>query len=312
MQEAKMDNEYKVIIIGGGPAGLAAGLYVGRSRINSLLIEKGLTGGLINNVEWIENYPGFPEGIKGTELGDLLHSQAIKYGLKTITAEVIGIELKGKQKIIKTTKDTYFTDAVIITTGSQRQKLGIPGEEEFRGRGVSYCAICDAAFYEGLRVAVVGGGNTAISEALHLAKFASQVTVIHRRDRLRATRVVQEKAFTEPKIKFMWDTVVDRIEGNDTVNKVVLRQVKTRGISEVEVDGIFISVGISPNTAFIKGLVALDDASYIITNDELETEIPGVFAAGDVRKASARQVITAVGDGATAAINVERYLTKYA
>ena len=304
-----INNNYDVIIIGGGPAGLSAGLYASRARLTSLLIERGLVGGLITESELVENFPGFPEGISGLELGQLMHQQATKYGLETLLAEVTGIELSGKQKVVKTTKGDFIAKAVIIASGSERLKLGIPGEEEFTGKGVSYCATCDAAFFRELPVAVVGGGDTAIIEALHLSKFASKVTVIHRRHQLRATRILQEKAFSEPKVEFQWDSIVEEIEGRDSVKRIRLRQVKTGEKSALDVAGVFISVGIKPNTAYLKGTLALDAAGFIITNERMETEIPGIFAAGDVRYHSARQAITAAGDGATAAIYAEKFIS---
>ena len=305
-----INNNYDVIIIGGGPAGLSAGLYASRARLTSLLIERGLVGGLITESELVENFPGFPEGISGLELGQLMHQQATKYGLETLLAEVTGIELSGKQKVVKTTKGDFIAKAVIIASGSERLKLGIPGEEEFTGKGVSYCATCDAAFFRELPVAVVGGGDTAIIEALHLSKFASKVTVIHRRHQLRATRILQEKAFSEPKVEFQWDSIVEEIEGRDSVKRIRLRQVKTGEKSALDVAGVFISVGIKPNTAYLKGTLALDAAGFIITNERMETEIPGIFAAGDVRYHSARQAITAAGDGATAAIYAEKFISE--
>ncbi len=305
-----INNNYDVIIIGGGPAGLSAGLYASRARLTSLLIERGLVGGLITESELVENFPGFPEGISGLELGQLMHQQATKYGLETLLAEVTGIELSGKQKVVKTTKGDFIAKAVIIASGSERLKLGIPGEEEFTGKGVSYCATCDAAFFRELPVAVVGGGDTAIIEALHLSKFTSKVTVIHRRHQLRATRILQEKAFSEPKVEFQWDSIVEEIEGRDSVKRIRLRQVKTGEKSALDVAGVFISVGIKPNTAYLKGTLALDAAGFIITNERMETEIPGIFAAGDVRYHSARQAITAAGDGATAAIYAEKFISE--
>jgi len=305
-----INNNYDVIIIGGGPAGLSAGLYASRARLTSLLIERGLVGGLITESELVENFPGFPEGISGLELGQLMHQQATKYGLETLLAEATGIELSGKQKVVKTTKGDFIAKAVIIASGSERLKLGIPGEEEFTGKGVSYCATCDAAFFRELPVAVVGGGDTAIIEALHLSKFASKVTVIHRRHQLRATRILQEKASSEPKVEFQWDSIVEEIEGRDSVKRIRLRQVKTGEKSALDVAGVFISVGIKPNTAYLKGTLALDAAGFIITNERMETEIPGIFAAGDVRYHSARQAITAAGDGATAAIYAEKFISE--
>jgi len=303
-----MTEEYEVIIIGGGPAGLTAGLYTSRDRLNSLLIEQRLVGGQITNAQRVENYPGFPEGISGFELGQLMHQQATKYGLKTITAEATGIELQQGKRVVKTTKGNFTARAVIIASGSERNKLGIPGEEEFTGKGVSYCATCDAAFFREQPVAIVGGGDTAITEALHLAKFASRVTVIHRRHQLRARRILQEKALAEPKIEFLWDTVVEEIEGEDSVKRLKLRQAVTGEKPTLEIAGIFISIGLKPNTAYLRGTLPLDATGHINTNDQMETEIAGIFAAGDIRRHSARQVITAAGDGATAAIYAEKYI----
>jgi len=303
-------NSYDVIIIGGGPAGLTAGLYTSRGNLSSLLIERGLVGGQISTAEKVENYPGFPDGIGGFELTELMHRQAIKYGLKTIIAEVITIQPQGKQIVIRTTGGDYTAGALIIASGSERQKLGIPGEEEFRGKGVAYCATCDAAFFRDVPIAVVGGGNAAITEALHLIKFASRVTIIHRRDKLRASAVLQEKALSEPKIDFTWDSVVEEVEGEDTVKRIKLRNVKTGAISALEIDGVFVAVGLKPNTDYLKGILKMDAGGYVITNNKMETEVPGIFAAGDVRHNSARQAITAAGDGATAAFYAEKFLAE--
>jgi len=305
-----MNEKYDVVIIGGGPAGLTAGLYASRARLNSLLIEKRLVGGQIANAERVENYSGFPEGINGVELGQLMHQQATNYGLKTLLAEVIGLELQEGQKVIRTTEGDFIAKAVIVAAGSERQKLGVPGEEEFTGKGVSYCATCDAAFFREQPVAVVGGGDAAITEALHLARFASRVTVIHRRDQLRASRILQEKAFSQPKIEVRWDSVIEKIEGGDLVKRIGLRQVKTGEESALEVTGIFIAVGLKPNTDYLKGILPLDVTGLIITDEKMETKIPGIFAAGDIRHNSARQAITAAGDGATAAIYAEKFVTK--
>ncbi|MFC1860194.1 thioredoxin-disulfide reductase [Chloroflexota bacterium] len=305
-----MNKKYDVVIIGGGPSGLTSGLYASRARLSSLLIEKGLVGGQIANAEQVDNYPGFPEGISGIELGQLMHRQATKYGLETLTAEVTGIELRKEQKVINTTEGAFAAKAVIIAGGSDRQKLGVPGEEKFTGKGVSYCAICDAAFFRGQPVAVVGGGNAAVAEALHLAKFVSKVTVIHRRDQLRAGRILQEKAFSQPKIEFRWDSVVEKIEGGDFVKRIWLRQVKTGEESALEVTGVFVSIGLQPNTEYLKDVLPLDATGLIVTNEKMETKIPGIFAAGDIRYNSVRQSITAAGDGATAAIYAEKFISK--
>ena len=304
------DNVYEVIIIGGGPAGLTAGLYTSRARLRSLLMEKALVGGQIVNAEQVENFPGFPDGVSGSELGELLHRQAARFGLETLFAEVCGLELQEDRKLVRTTEGDFTARALIIAGGSSRQELGVSGEKEFTGKGVSYCATCDAAFFREQPVAVVGGGDAAITEALHLAKFASGVTVIHRRDQLRASRILQERAFAEPLIDFRWDSVVERIAGKDFVEGAAVRNVKSGAQSMLGVTGVFVSIGFRPDTDYLKGILPLDDIGHIITNEKMETGISGILAAGDIRHNSARQAITAAGDGATAAIYAEKYLTE--
>jgi thioredoxin reductase (NADPH) len=299
---------YDVVIVGGGPAGLTAGLYTARARLKSLLIEKALIGGQITNAERVENFPGFPEGISGFDLGQLIHQQATKFGLETLTAEVTGIELK-KEKVVKTTEGDFVTKTVIFAGGSKYSTLGVPGEAEFTGKGVSYCATCDAPFFRERPVAVVGGSDAAITEALHLVDFASKVTVIHRRDQLRAVAILQERAFAEPKIEFRWNSTVDGIEGENFVKILRLNNVKTGKKSTLKVSGVFVSIGFQPDTGYLKGILPLDSTGHIITSERLETEIPGVFAAGDIRQNSARQAIAAAGDGATAAVYAHRFLT---
>jgi len=301
---------YDVVIIGGGPAGLSAGIYTARARLNSLLLEKEIIGGQVVNAVLVENFPGFSEGISGYDLTQLMHQQATKFGLETLTAEVTGIELQQSQKIVKTNEGDFAARAVIIAGGSKRLKLGVPGEEQLTGRGVSYCATCDAAFFREQPVAVVGGGNAAITEALHLARFATRVIVIHRRKQLRATRILQERAFSEPNIEFLWDTTVVKIEGENQVKQLGLNHVPTGEKSTLEVNGVFIAIGFKPDTAYLKGILSLDNVGHIITNENMETDIPGVFAAGDIRHNSGRQAITAAGDGATAAIYAERFITE--
>jgi len=303
--------EYDVVIIGGGPAGLTAGIYTSRGRLNSLLIERGMVGGQITYTEQVDNYPGFPDGIGGIELTQLMHQQATKYGLETLMAEVTAIELQDGQKVVKTTEGDFSARIVIIANGSELQKLGVPGEAELTGKGVSYCATCDAAFFTELPVAVAGGGNAAITEALHLAKFASKVVVIHRRQELRATRILQEKAFNESKIEFLWNSVVEEIEGGDMVKSLRLRNVVTGEKSALDISGIFVAIGFKPNTDFLKGVVPLDATGAVITNEKMETGVPGVFAAGDIRSNSIRQVIAAAGDGAIAAFYAEKFVSDY-
>ncbi len=301
---------YQVVIVGGGPAGLSAGLYSARARHDTLLLEKEIIGGQIINVEKIENYPGFADGIDGYELSQLMQRQAEKYGLEIVTAEATGLEInEGGRKVVKTTEGDVETTAVIFAGAAKRVKMGVPGEEKFTGRGVSVCATCDAPLFNDQPVAVVGGGNAALTEALHLAKFASRVTVIHRRDELRAGALLQERAFAEPKIEFLWDTTVDAVEGDVFVQKLKLNNVKTGEKSTLEVAAVFVSIGFVPDTTYLKGVVPLDSTGHIITNTEMETEVPGVFAAGDIRSKFARQVITAAGDGATAAVSAGRFIT---
>ena len=303
-----MDIDYQLIILGGGPAGLTAGIYAARNKLNTLLIEKAMVGGLAVYAELIENYPGFPDGIGGMDLGELMLKQAEKFGLKTLTAEVTGLEIKDDRKIVRTTEGDMTARAVIVALGSERINLDAPGEKEFVGRGVSYCATCDAAFFKGQAVAVVGGGNSAISEAIHLSKFADKVSIIHRRDQWRATPLFVDKAKAEPRIEYILNTVVDAVEGQDKVENLKLHNVVTGEKSSLPVAGVFVAIGQRPNTDMLKDLVRLDAGGYIITNEKMETSVPGLLAAGDIRSNSVRQTITAAGDGATAAVYADRYI----
>ena len=304
-----MDSTHQLIIVGGGPAGLSAGLYASRSKLDALLIEKAGLGGQILNAEMVENYPGFPQGISGSELGALIAQQATKYGLPTAFAEVQGIEIRGGEKIVSTSEGEYRAKAVIIAGGSEYSKLGVPGEVEFTGKGVSYCAMCDGAFFRDQVVAVVGGGNVALNDALFLTRFASKVIVIHRRDQLRATRILQDKAFANPRMEFLWDTVVDSIIGDKLVRAIRLRNVKTGKGSSLETSGVFVAVGLRPNTGYLKGLLTLDEGGFILVSGQMETRVQGIYAAGDIRAGSIRQVVSAAGDGATAAVAAERFLS---
>jgi thioredoxin reductase (NADPH) len=304
-----MNKSYQVVIIGGGPAGLTAGLYCARSKLNTLLVERGVIGGQITYAEQVENYPGFPQGISGLKLGQLMHQQAVAYGLQTLLAEVTSLVPNQRHNLVSTSEGDFFADSVIIASGSQFRKLRVPGEAELLGKGISYCATCDGPLFRDKAVAVVGGGDAALTEALCLSKFASKVLVIHRRNRLRASKMLREKAMVEPKIEFIWDTVVTQIEGDGAVRQLGLKKIKDATISTLPVAGVFVAIGLEPNTSYLKGVLPLDKEGYLITNEVMETEIPGMLAAGDVRHNSARQAITAAGDGATAALSAEKFLS---
>jgi len=301
-------NTYEVIILGGGPAGLTAGLYASRARLNTLLIENALFGGQMTTTETIDNYPGFPEGVTGEELSRLMEEQAKRFGMETVSGEVVEVKLEGDHKVVRTDESTYHCEALIVCTGAEYRKLEVPGEKKFAGKGVSYCATCDGAFFTDSRIVVVGGGDSALTEALFLTKFVKELTIIHRRDALRATKIYQEKAMANPKIKFLWNSVVKEIKGDDVVRAVVVKNVKTGETTEFETEGAFLFVGLLPRTESVRGLVQMDEAGYIIANDNCETSVKGIFAAGDCRKKLLRQIATAVGDGATAAFAAEKYL----
>jgi len=300
-------SKHEVIIVGGGPAGLTAGLYSSRAGLNSLLIERGVVGGQIVNATIVENYPGFPQGISGAELGALMHQQAVKYGVEVVTAEVTGISPKQPYSI-STTEGDFEAKAVIITAGSEYRKLGILGEERFTGHGVSYCATCDGFFFRDKEVAVVGGGDTAITDALELTRHVKKVYIIHRRDQLRAGQILQQRAFGEPKLEFVWSTVVEEILGDELLSGLKLRNVETGKSSILKLAGIFVAIGLTPNSQSFQNIVDLDDTGYIVTDEIMTTSAPGIFAAGDIRKNSPRQIGVAVGDGITAAISAFKYV----
>jgi thioredoxin reductase (NADPH) len=304
-----MGDKYDVAIIGGGPAGLTAGLYTSRAGIKSLLIEKGVPGGLMATTYWIENYPGFDEGISGLDLSRKMEKQARRFGLDLRMGSIDHISINGKEKVLISDNGTEIsTKAVVIATGSAPKKLNAEGEERLRGKGVSYCATCDGAFFRDKKVAVIGGGNSALQEAIFLTRFAEEIFIVHRRDTLRATKINQEKAFSESKIKFIWDSVVEKIEGKDTVNSIRLKNIKNGQSDTLHVDGIFIYIGSNPNTEFLRGLVKLDYYRFIITDEKMATSVPGIYAAGDVRANDLKQIVTAAGDGAIAALSAERYI----
>ena len=299
---------YDVIIIGGGPAGLTAGIYAKRAMLNTVLLEGKGVGGQIIVTDLVENYPGFPE-ISGAELAAKFEEQAQKFGLEFRNmVDVTAIEDNGDTKLVKTTDGDIETKAVIITTGTTPRKLGAKGELDFIGRGVSYCATCDGFFFRDKIAVVVGGGDSAITEAIFLTKMVKKVYVVHRRDELRAEKINQEHALKNPKIEIVWDSVVEEIAGSQVVEKVILKNVKTNETSELKTDGVFIYVGLDPNTGFTD--VNKDEWGFIIANDRMETSVKGIFVAGDCRNTPLRQIVTAVGDGAIAAVSAEKYIEK--
>jgi thioredoxin reductase (NADPH) len=301
---------YDVIIIGGGPAGLTAGMYSARARLNVLLLEKMAPGGQVLTTDWVENYPGFPEGISGFELMDRMKRQAEVFGLTIRGEEVISLELSPEKKTVVTEKERLETRAVILSCGATWRKLGIEGEERLMGKGISFCATCDGPFYRDQEVAVIGGGDTAVEEALFLTRFVKKVNLIHRRDELRATKLLQERAMAEEKIHFIWDSIPERIIGENGVEALEIKNVKTKETSSINVQGIFVFIGTLPNSQLVKGILDLDKNGFILTDNDMETSVPGVFAAGDIRSKSFRQISTAVGEGAAASFAVEKFLEK--
>lgn len=299
---------YDLIIVGGGPAGLTAGLYARRSRLNTLLIEQLVPGGQVLTTDWVDNYPGFPEGVSGFDLVDNMRRQAERFELPVTNDEIVSLSLQGTDKILNGNQGTYKTRALVIATGTVYKKLGIPGEGLLRGKGVSYCATCDGPFFKDQDIAVVGGGDTAVQEAIYLTRFAKKVYLIHRRDRLRATQILQEKALAHPVIQPVWKTVVESILGTDQVEGIRVKKVDGSSGQTIPVQGVFILVGILPNTGWLKETLLLNPEGFILTDENLATSIPGIFAAGDVRQKLLRQISTSVGDGATAAFSAERYL----
>lgn len=305
-----METQYDVIIIGGGPAGLTAGLYTSRAGLRTLLVERLMPGGLAATTDMVENYPGFPEGIAGPELMQRFEQQAVRFGLEIRMAQVQAISVRGRDRVVSVGDEELVAGALIIASGSSPRKLGVPGEEAFRGRGVSYCATCDGPLYRDAVLAMVGGGDSAVKEGIFLTKFARKVYLIHRRDQLRASGVTRDRALSNEKIEFVWDSVVEEIVGDRMVSGVRIRNVKTREQSTLPVDGVFIFVGTEPNTDFVKGILKLDEKGAIVTNRDTQTLVPGIFAAGDVQEIFAQQIAVAVGHGAQAAMMAEHYLAE--
>lgn len=302
------DREYDVVIIGGGPAGLAAGLYAARGRHRTVMLEKGVIGGQISLTEMVENYPGVPN-VNGFDLAQTMLQQAESHGMETEYVDVTAIEKAGAKWRVQTSADGFTAKAVIVTSGAEYNRLGVPGEERLTGKGVSYCATCDAAFFKEMEVAVVGGGDAAMDEGLFTTRYALKVHVLHRRDELRASRILQDRAFANPKMEFHWNTAVEEVLGDDHVTGVRLRDVVTGETSEMPLSAVFVFIGQHPNTGFLDGLVETDAGKHIIVDEWMKTSAPGLFAAGDVRQNSARQVASSVGDGVTAAIAADHYIS---
>jgi thioredoxin reductase (NADPH) len=300
-------SEYDVVIIGGGPAGLTAGLYASRGGLKSLLVERGAFGGQMINARVVENYPGFPNGIAGIELGSLMQEQASKYGLQTLFAEVSQL-MPGPRHRIVTTEGTLEAQAIVVAAGSQYRQLNVPGERQFTGRGVSYCAACDGFFFRDQDVAVVGGGDTAVSDALELSHYAQKVYIIHRRDQLRAGQVLVQRASAESNIEFIWNSIVEEIAGDQMMNALKVRNVRTNETHILNVAGVFVAVGTVPNSQPFADVLKTGDSGNIIADQELATSVPGIYAAGDIRQHSPRQIASAVGDGVTAALSALRYV----
>lgn len=298
---------YDVVIVGAGPAGMTAAVYASRANLSTLMLERGMPGGQMANTEEVENFPGF-DYITGPELSNKMFEHAQKFGGEYKYGDIKDVEVDGDIKIIKTTSEEIHARTLIIATGAEHKKIGIPGEEELAGRGVSYCAICDGAFFKEKHLVVIGGGDSAVEEGMFLTKFASKVTIIHRRDKLRAQKILQDRAFNNEKIDFIWNTEIEKINGEGKVSSVTLKNNETDEVYDLDADGVFIYIGMKPLTDPFKDLGILNEEGYIDANDEMETSQKGVFAAGDVRVKTLRQIVTATGDGSIAAQNASEYL----
>ncbi len=301
-----------VAIVGGGPAGLTAAMYASRAGLRAVVFERGEVGGQVALTDWVENYPGFPEGIEGPALMERMKEQALRFGTEIVPDEIEGLRRArdGRLLVLTGVDGEYLARTVIIATGSDPRRLGVPGEDTYYGRGVSYCAVCDGHFFQGKRVAVVGGGNSAKTEALYLANLASTVYLIHRRDQFRGERILDERVRSRDNIELVLNTVVDEILGDQMVTGVRVRHVKTNETRVIPLEGVFVYIGLIPNSDFVRGFVNLDEQGHVITNEHMETNQPGVYAAGDIRSGSLRQITTSVGDGAIAATRAGEYIAE--
>lgn len=302
---------YDVMIIGGGGAGLTAALYTSRANLSTVLFEKLVPGGQIATTDLVENYPGFSEGVLGSEIAQKMEAQAVRYGTQMVGEEIKSLSKNGSTFEAVSADASYAARTVILAMGASFRMLGVPNEKEFVGKGVSYCATCDAAFFKGKKVVAVGGGDSALQEGIFLTRFAEKVTIVHRRDKLRASPILQERAKTNPKIGFIWDAVIDRIEGDRKVEAVLLKNVKTGEMQKVLTDGVFVFIGHDPNSDLAKGFVTLDEKGYVVTDATLGASVPGVFAAGEVRKGAVRQLVSACGEGCAAALAAQDYLDNH-
>ena len=299
---------YDVAIIGAGPAGISAAIYAARGGLKTVVFEKGLIGGQIVLTTEVENYPGFEETVSGFDIIDKMKKHADKFGVDFKEEEVTELQMEGFQKQVKTRKAEYPVKSIILATGAQSQKLNVPGEDKYTGRGVSYCATCDGALYRDKVVSMIGGGDSAVEEAMFLTKFAKKVYLVHRRDQLRAVKIIQDRAFKNDKIEFVWDSIVQEIKGGDFVENLVVYNKKTKKTTELKVDGVFVYIGIIPNNELFKDKLKLDERGFVITDETMQTNIEGVYAAGDIIHKVLRQVVTAAGDGATAAFAAEKWI----
>ncbi len=305
-----VDMVESVIIIGSGPAGLSAAIYAGRDGFSPLVISGYAKGGQLELTTTVENFPGFPDGVQGPELMDLMRKQAEKFGARFIDKDATAVDLKSKPFKVTVEDDVYEADSIIIATGANAKWLGLESEKKFTGRGVSSCATCDAPFFKGKNVIVVGGGDTAMEDSLYLTGFANSVTIVHRRDAFRASKIMQERVLANPKIKVIWNSVVQEIKGDTKVRSAVLKNVVTNELSEIPIDGVFVAIGYAPNTKLFEGQLQLDEQGYIVTHDEVKTDIPGVFVAGDVADKFYKQASTAAASGVKCALQARAYLSE--